>query len=115
MYSLDENVIITQENDNSNTQNKTMTFVVNCDSEFMNSVNTEPHKKPDLKELLQHLSELESEKKVIMNNLQKTDLNEKSKSQEENLLKAVNYMIENINEYIKKEEEEKEEERKEKE
>lgn len=109
MYSLDENVIITQENDNSENENKTTTFVIECDEEFMNSVNTEPPKKPDLKEVLQHLSELESEKKVIINNLQKADLDEKTKSQEENLLKAVNYMIENINEYIKKEEEERKE------
>ena len=100
MHNFDENIVITQDN----SENKNMEFVVECDTEFMNNVNSEIPTKPDMKEVLQHLSELESEKQEIINNLQKEDLDEKNKINEENLLNAINIMIKNINEYIKKEE-----------
>jgi hypothetical protein len=106
MHNLDENVVITKKE----SENKPMEFIVDCNEEIMNNINELP-KKPDLKEVLQNLSELESEKQEIMNNLQKPDLSEKAKSQEEILLKAVNMMIQNINDYLRKEEEEEEKEK----
>jgi hypothetical protein len=102
MHNFDENVVITKEE----SENKPMEFIVDCNEELMNNINELP-KKPDLKEVLQNLSELELEKQEIMNNLQKPDLTETTKSQEKILLKAVNNMIKNINDYLRKEEEEK--------
>jgi len=103
MLPLDENTVITTDNSNTENVNKNMEFIVDCDSTFINDYSLEEPKKPAMSEILQHLSELESEKQEIMHNLQKPDLDEKSKSMEENLLKAVNIMIKNIHDYLQKE------------